>query len=323
MRTRIDWIDTPKREKIGPITITGRWYYDEDSYLYHDFMGEVASKPTDDYYFDRRRGVIYGPRVKIQRTFTKREIALHEVDTRKIYRYRYPMEEITYTFDELRDTNPKNNEVGSMVLRNTIPEWTEDSEKEFVEKMNILLQREDDYPDVINTERFEDSGYPEEMEWVLEEVFEDGSARYESDEPEVLAAGLWSNYGSHQYEYIQGFQYRPEGDEKEEHLEYIKQDVKRLEELFRGDWCYIWLGIEAELNGQVIASASLSGIESDAEDYHLEVYKDVRSEVISQIQAELPRKEERIKSIEFSYTEAETALAQWLEDQKEESSGQT
>lgn len=59
----------------------------------------------------------------------------------------------------------------------------------------------------------------------------------------------------------------------------IKADARRMAEYINGDWCYLGVSVH---NGEDDFSHALWGIESDCEDYVIEVAK----ELLSQIEAE-------------------------------------
>jgi len=320
---KIDWVDTPDVEEIGSIRIHTSWYYDETPD--HSYLGSAVDKPTKDVYYDRKIGALMGPEVTVQRTFSKREIGLHEIDTRQFYEF-IP---VTKNWGEELETidgmvwmtkfESLRSDKRVKVLPHIGEQWTEESEAKFLAYIESYFQDEDDYPDIMNTDTDD-----QEIEWECLEVFPDGSARYEADIPEVLDNSFSWGVGRNEYRYIQGFQHLPKswGDvsamEKSEMVKYCMQDVRRLHGLFNNSWCYVGCNVEVYVDSYEIGTAALWGIESDSEEYLQTVYKEVREEALSGAKSELDKLGERVEELKASYTAATLSLENHLAEEKEE-----
>lgn len=93
-----------------------------------------------------------------------------------------------------------------------------------------------------------------------------------------------------QYRYFNGPIENYKGKSSADIRKYVRQDYERMESLNRGDWCFIGIRAEAEVQTkhgaviQTISSGGLWGIESDAGDDHI---KSTIDEELSQLKTEL------------------------------------
>ncbi len=87
--------------------------------------------------------------------------------------------------------------------------------------------------------------------------------------------GEHGDMGRGQYRYFNGPVENYKGLEPAEIRKYIRQDYDRMESLNRGDWCYIGIRAEAQIQTgsdvvQKITSGGLYGVESDSGREHIE-----------------------------------------------------
>lgn len=321
----VSWIKTPAKVNIGPLVIRSEWYYEYDGDTSH--LGDLVKQPSEDVYFDRKLGALLGPKVNVKRTFAKREIGLHELDTR-------PYRSWEYARFQTIEVNPATGKECAVYYnrRTGVKEyetpvkvygWTDESEANFLKAVNNLLETEEDYPDYICTEN--EAG--DEIEWALLEVFEDGTAQYEADIPELLDNSVSWNMGG--YRYVEGFQHLPSNwkdvpeDKRADMIKYCVQDVERLRDYYDGCWGFMWIKVWAEINGSEIASHNMGWIETDSGDeFFMSTYEELKSELLEDVHKELEQKDTRVTQLETAYTEALLALNEYLKAKEEENAGQ-
>lgn len=106
------------------------------------------------------------------------------------------------------------------------------------------------------------------------------------DECDCGFSGHWNN---REYRYFNPNYKNYAGLPEDEIRKYCRQDFDRMESLDRGDWCFIGLRAEAEVQTgsdvvQHIASGGLWGVESDSGREHLE---ETQREELAQLKDEL------------------------------------
>jgi hypothetical protein len=101
--------------------------------------------------------------------------------------------------------------------------------------------------------------------------------------------GERGDMGRHEFRYFNGPVENYKGESPEDIRKYVRQDYDRMESLNRGDWCFIGMRAEAEVQTgsdvvQRITSGGLWGIESDSGREHLE---ETQREELAQLKTEL------------------------------------
>jgi hypothetical protein len=101
--------------------------------------------------------------------------------------------------------------------------------------------------------------------------------------------------------YINPFDGKTQAEKKELAL-HARQDYERMESLNKGNWCFLHVRAEAEINInsviETISSGGLGGIESDSgEDYLKEIEKEELTN-LTEVLKELGFKESQISKIE-------------------------
>jgi hypothetical protein len=125
----------------------------------------------------------------------------------------------------------------------------------------------------LNALRMEEGDKPESTEWEPLDESIDALVSLQDEAMECDCSG--GAMGRGELRYFNGPVENYKGIEPAEIHKYIRQDYDRMESLNRGDWCFIGLRAEAEVQTgsdvvQRITSGGLWGIESDSDKDHLE-----------------------------------------------------
>ena len=139
----------------------------------------------------------------------------------------------------------------------------------------------------LNAWRMEEGDKPESTEWEPLDESIDALVSLQDEATECDCSG--GDMGRHELRYFNGPVDNYKDLESAEIRKYIRQDYDRMESLNRGDWCFMGMRAEAEVQTgsdvvQRITSGGLWGIESDSDKDHLE---STAREELAQLKAEL------------------------------------
>ncbi len=139
----------------------------------------------------------------------------------------------------------------------------------------------------LNIWRMEEGNKPESTEWKPLDESIDALVSLQDEAMECDCSG--GDMGRREYRYFNGLVENYKGEPPENIHKYIRQDYDRMESLNRGDWCFIGMRAEAEVQTgsavvQRITSGGLRGIESDSGREHLE---ETQREELAQLKDEL------------------------------------
>lgn len=109
------------------------------------------------------------------------------------------------------------------------------------------------------------------------------------DEVDECTCDERGDIARNEFRYFNGPLENYKGESPEDIRKYVRQDYERMESLNRGDWCFIGIRAEAEiqLTGgtvQRISSGGLWGVESDSEASY---FSETEQDELSQLRAEL------------------------------------
>jgi len=139
----------------------------------------------------------------------------------------------------------------------------------------------------LNVWRMGEGDKPESTDWEPLDESIDALVSLQDEATECDCSG--GDMGRHELRYFNGPVENYKGESSEDIRKYVRQDYDRVESLNRGDWCFIGLRAEAEVQTssdvvQRITSGGLWGIESDSGREHLE---ETQREELAQLKAEL------------------------------------
>jgi len=139
----------------------------------------------------------------------------------------------------------------------------------------------------LNAWRMEEGDKPESTEWEPLDESIDALVSLQDEAMECNCGG--GDMGRGELRYFNGPVENYKGESSEDIREYVRQDYDRMESLNRGDWCFMGMRAEAEVQTgsdvvQRITSGGLWGIESDSGREHLE---ETQREELAQLKDEL------------------------------------
>jgi hypothetical protein len=139
----------------------------------------------------------------------------------------------------------------------------------------------------LNASRMEEGNKPESTEWESLDESIDALVSLQDEATECDCSG--GDMGRGELRYFNGPVENYKGESPEDIRKYVRQDYDRMESLNRGDWCFIGMRAEAEVQTgsdvvQRITSSGLWGIESDSGREHLE---ETQREELAQLKDEL------------------------------------
>lgn len=236
------------RKVIGKdLVVSLQHYYDEDGML-DEWYGNFTDSPKEDFYLDRRKGLLRGPRKTWTEDFTSEEAKDERVSE---------LEDLDFGVDDVftavtikydttdRDGNP-------LVAEQSFTDDQQYACEDYIRDM----ARDHGYYITYEEER---------TTW-----------RIEITGDEILDSDCHTDYEHRTYRYIEmsdccgNVPSKPwetlSDEEKREYIGYMKQVDQRVHDYVNNWWGYIGIAVSVHWKGEKIGRASTWGIESDLND---------------------------------------------------------